>query len=199
MRISFRGKVLLAGALSMTTLAAWGQAAPAAQTHNLGEAFDVALTYDYTQGNAVTTKSFSMQGGSAQVHDQIWRGLGLVGDVGGAHSVNVANPKVGLDLVTLTAGPRYTWKPLHHGFSFYGQALGGGAFGMNSVFPTLTGTITSAHAVAVKVGTGMNVPVTPRISVRAFEVDWLYTQLPNGTTDVQNNLRVGAGIVFHLP
>jgi len=199
MRISFRGKVLLAGALSMTTLAAWGQAVPAGQRQTMLSGLDVALTYDYTQSNAVTTKSFSMQGGSAQIHDQLWRGLGVVGDVGGAFSVNVANPHASLDLITLTAGPRYTWKPVHHGFSFYGQALGGGAFGMNSIFPNLTGPTTSAHAVAVKVGTGMNVSVTPRISVRAFEVDWLYTQLPNGTTDVQNNLRVGAGIVFRLP
>jgi hypothetical protein len=45
-------------------------------------------------------------------------------------------------------------------------------------------------------GGGMNVPLTRRIAVRAFEADWLRTQLPNSTTNAQNNLRLGTGLVL---
>jgi len=30
-----------------------------------------------------------------------------------------------------------------------------------------------------------------------IQADWLRTQLPNSTTNVQNDLHLGAGIVFH--
>ena len=160
---------------------------------------DVALTFDYSMANVVTNNSFSMIGGSVQVYRQFWRSLGLVADAGALHSGNMNNSGVGLDLFTVTGGPRYTWKPVHHGFSIYGQALGGGAYGLNSTFPSANYADSSARSVAVKVGTGMNVPLSERFSLRLFEADWLYTQLPNSTTNVQNNLRVGAGIVFRLP
>ena len=45
---------------------------------------------------------------------------------------------------------------------------------------------------------GMNVPLSGHLAVRAFEADWLRTQLPNATTNVQNNLRLGAGLVFRF-
>jgi hypothetical protein len=35
------------------------------------------------------------------------------------------------------------------------------------------------------------------LSVRLIEVNWLRTQLPNSTTNIQNDLELGAGIVFH--
>jgi peptidoglycan-associated lipoprotein len=42
----------------------------------------------------------------------------------------------------------------------------------------------------------MNLPLSRHIDLRAFEADWLRTELPNSTTNIQNNLRVGAGFVF---
>jgi hypothetical protein len=35
-----------------------------------------------------------------------------------------------------------------------------------------------------------------RIALRAFEPNWMHTQLPNGAGDVQNALLFGAGIVY---
>jgi peptidoglycan-associated lipoprotein len=50
----------------------------------------------------------------------------------------------------------------------------------------------------LEVGGGINYLLTPRFSVRAIDADWLRTQLPNATTNVQNNLRLGAGIVYRI-
>ena len=44
----------------------------------------------------------------------------------------------------------------------------------------------------------MNLPLSGRIGVRAFEADWLRTALPNSTTNVQNNLRLGVGFLFRV-
>jgi hypothetical protein len=48
----------------------------------------------------------------------------------------------------------------------------------------------------MELGGGMNLLVSRHLAVRAFEADWLRTGLPNGTTNVQNNLHVGAGVVI---
>jgi len=206
MRISLCGKVLLAGACMMTGLTARGQqaASPAKQTP---ASFDVAITYNLMQGNRAGNGTFWMQGGSVQVHRPIWRGLGAAADVAGLdtanmnlhiHNTNVSTTPVGLDMVTAVAGPRYTWSPAHGRLSVFGHALAGEAFGMHSAFAGANGTESSASSFALKVGGGLNLRVNRRLSVRAFEADWLRTQLPNSTNNVQNNLRLGAGIVFHL-
>jgi hypothetical protein len=44
----------------------------------------------------------------------------------------------------------------------------------------------------------VNVELSRRLSVRALEVDWLRTQLPNTTGNAQNDLRIGAGIIVRL-
>jgi hypothetical protein len=105
---------------------------------------------------------------------------------------------VKLDLVTATFGPRYTWSPAHRKYALFGQALVGGAFGFNSVFPAAPGAAASQNSLAVNLGGGINVALSPHPALRAFEADWLRTQLPNSTNNAQNSLRAGAGIVFRF-
>jgi hypothetical protein len=137
-----------------------------------------------------------MQGGSVQMHAQFWRGLGVVADVSGMHTASVSGSGVGLDMVTATFGPRYTWSLRPHHMQLFGQALVGEANGLHSVFPGVDAATDNANHVALLVGGGMNMPFSRHFAVRAFEASWLRTSLPNGATNVQNNLRLGAGIVF---
>jgi len=44
----------------------------------------------------------------------------------------------------------------------------------------------------------VDVALTRHVSARAFEVNWLRTELPNGKTNIQNNLQFGAGLVFRI-
>jgi hypothetical protein len=44
----------------------------------------------------------------------------------------------------------------------------------------------------------MNLQLSRHLALRAFQVAWLRTQLPNATTGVENNLRVGAGFDFRF-
>jgi hypothetical protein len=50
--------------------------------------------------------------------------------------------------------------------------------------------------VAVLVGRGTNVALSRHLAVRALDAAWLRTQLPNATTNAQNNVRLGAGAVL---
>ena len=51
------------------------------------------------------------------------------------------------------------------------------------------------RGLAYMAGGGLTLRLQPHLSLRAFEANWLRTQLPNSTTNVQNNLRLGAGVV----
>ncbi len=194
------GSVLLCGVILMAgPLMAMAQTAPAASGVQPKYPLDIAVPYSATLSNAITGNSFWMQGGSVQVHGQFYRGLGVVADVAGMHEANIHASGVGLDMVTATFGPRYTWQPAHHRYALFGQALVGTAFAFNTVIPIATGPATNSDtSLAVQVGGGVNLRLSPRFSLRALDADWLRTQMSNSTTNVQNNIRLGAGVDFRF-
>jgi hypothetical protein len=194
MRNSIHGSVLLAGVCMMAGVVASGQETTSAK--RLNAAFDVAITYDASRANVIAGDSFWMQGGSVQIHGQFWRGLGVVADVGALHTGEAHGTAVGLDLVTAAFGPRYTQSWAHHRRALFCEALAGETHGFDSVFPAATELASSADSLALQVGGGMNLRFSRHLAMRAFEAAWLRTQLPNATTGVQNNLRVGTGLVF---
>ena len=195
MRISIRVKVLLTGAYMMAGLTVWGQQAQSSPSPTKGS-LELALVYNPLMSNVVGSSGFWMQGGSVQIHGQFWRGLGVVADVSGLHTANTgASPGVGLDLVTATFGPRYTWS-LGDRYAVYGQVLAGEANGLHSIFPAAGGANDSADSLALYAGGGVNVHLKNRLALRAIEANWLRTQMPNATTNVQNNLRLGAGLIY---
>lgn len=159
---------------------------------------DFAFAYSAARSNAVGGGSFWMQGGSVQMHLLVYRALGLVVDFSGGHAGNIQSSGVGLDLVTSTSGLRYTWQPAHTRYSLYGQVLGGVASGYNSDFPTNSGAVTSSQSLAVKLGGGLNIALTPRIALRALEANWLRTQFPNASTGVQNSCQLNTGLVLRF-
>ena len=88
-------------------------------------------------------------------------------------------------LITATFGPRYVWSLPHRRLVLYGQALLGEAHAMNSIFPSSTGANSTGNSLALQIGGGINLPLTQHFSVRALDAEWLRTQLPNATTNVQ--------------
>ena len=161
-------------------------------------ALEIAFTYDATRSTQAGGSPLWMQGGSVQIHGQFHGGWGAVADISGAHIANIDATGVGLDLVTATFGPRYTWVPLHTRYSLFAQGLVGEAWGMNSVFPRPGGATTTDNNLALKAGGGLNVGLTPHLALRAFEADYLRTQFPNSTSNVQNSLRLSAGVVLRF-
>ena len=158
----------------------------------------VAALYNVTRSQTIGSTSFWMQGAGMQIEGRFYRGLGAVADINGSHIAAIGSTGVGLDLVTATFGPRYTWRPARGKYAVYGQALAGEGIGFNSVFPGAAGASSTSFNLAVKMGGGMNVDMSPHLALRAFEADWVRTELPNAGSNVQNNLALGAGIVFRI-
>jgi hypothetical protein len=194
------GRVLLAAAITISAFAPAASAAAQNRQKSVSasgqSSLDVALTYGATLSDIITGSRFNLQGGSVQIHGRFYGGWGVVADIAGAHTANINSTGVGLDLVTATFGPRYTWAPRHARYTLYAQGLVGDVFGINSSFPNPAGANTVADSLAVKAGGGMNLNLIPHFALRLFEADYLRTQLPNSTNNVQNNVTLGAGIVF---
>jgi opacity protein-like surface antigen len=100
-------------------------------------------------------------------------------------------------LVTTSFGPRYRWRSAGK-ISPYGQALLGIANGFDSVFPDPAGAQDSASSLALQLGGGVDYRVSDHFAVRALDAGWLRTQLPNSVSNVQNTLRLGAGVVVRF-
>ena len=166
------------------------QAVPAVPSLN------VALTYNATLSDLINTSRFWMQGASAQIEGRFYGGWGAVADISGMHIANINSTGVGLDMVTVTFGPRYTWT--HARYQLFGQGLAGVANGFNSVFPGPLAAQTTAGSLAVKAGGGINYALRRHIALRLFEADYLRTQLPNSTNNAQNNFQLAAGIVLRF-
>jgi outer membrane immunogenic protein len=63
---------------------------------------------------------------------------------------------------------------------------GGGAAGLGD----------GTNRFAARAGGGLDVPVSRRFSVRG-QIDYFATTFANATNDHQNNLLIGAGLVYH--
>jgi hypothetical protein len=165
---------------------------------------DLAITYGAQRGNLTSGGSFWAEGGSAELTATFYHGLGLAANVTGTHAANISSSGVGSTLVTATFGPTYTWAVPRHRNSprqgtFFGESLIGIANGLDSVFPAPSGAQSDASGLAAQIGGGADLDLSPHFAVRLFHADWLRTQLPNGTTNVQNTLQLDAGIVFRFP
>jgi hypothetical protein len=204
MMMYLRPKYSLLLAASLLATASVHAQQKAADTRLGHQEVDVAVTYTEQYSNLVSTPTFWHGGGGAEVSAQVYHGLGLAANVAGTQTGNAANSGVGLTMVTATFGPRYTfYHPVgttrKRSLAAFGQCLIGQAWGFNSYFPSPSGVQTNDIAFALQVGGGVDIGLSRHFALRAFQADWLRTEFPNGTTNVQNNLRLAAGIVFRIP
>lgn len=156
---------------------------------------DASLGFQYIDANAPPggCKCFGLAGGyvSAGLHLNQW--LTAQAEVTGTHASNISLLGQDLTLITYMAGPRVS---LHRRRLVpFGQALFGAAHGSDSYFPTGATFSSSASSFAISGGGGVDYNLTPRFAIRAIEAQYLRTSFPNGTTNTQNHLMIGAGIV----
>jgi|SRR6187402_28843 len=188
--------LLLAGAATLTTATSEGQIAASPKTQS--PTLNVGLMYSANRSNAVGGNNFWGQGGTLEFSADVFHGLGIAFNASSSTATNINTAGADLTTITMTVGPRYTWTPRSRRFDVFGEGLVGDARGTHSLFPTSTGVVTDIDALAIQVGGGVDLRASRRLSVRALQADWVRTQFPNGTTNVQNTLRLGAGLIFRL-
>lgn len=199
-----RGVLLLGAALS-TGLVAQAQQQPVpARTVDV----DAAITYvgERAKIASVDCGCFWLNGGSGDFAMTFFHGLGVAANLTGVHASNIGTG-IDLDKVMFAVGPRYTYSPAawskHHlgkdrGIALFGESLFGGVHGFNTVFPSSTGTQGAASSFAMQLGGGVDLRLPRHIGVRAVEVDYVRSTLPNNGGNLQNDLRIAGGISFHF-
>jgi hypothetical protein len=200
--IHLRPRYLLLLAAMLLTVAGSRAQATATVSEPYRQEVDVAVTYTAQHSNLVSNPTFWQQGGGAELSAQVWRGIGLSANIIGTNTGNAANSNVGLTMVTSTFGPRYTWRrPIgsKRSLAIFGQGLVGESHGFNSYFPESGGELSAYNSFALQIGGGIDVGLSRHLAIRAIQADWLRTEFPNGTTNVQNSFRIAAGVVLRFP
>jgi hypothetical protein len=159
---------------------------------------DLALTYNTLHNNLAGGGSFWQQGGGLELSAEFYRGFGMTMSVAGSRVSNINRSGVNLTTITDVFGPRYNWATPSGKIALFGQGLIGEAHGSDSVFPSPQGALSSYNSFALQAGGGVDLRLSNHFAVRPIQADWLRTQFPNAGTNVQYNLRIGAGIVIRL-
>lgn len=200
------GTVLLLGALSLSLLA---QAQQQPEHKFRLQSVDLAVTYSPQVGKVAPSKSdrFWMQGGSADVAVTLYRGFGVAASLTGQHASNIT-PGIDVNKITFVTGPRYTYNTARwtdrllgpkHPSSVFGEALFGTVHGFNGLFPAGGTTVkSSANAFAMQVGGGIDIALAKGFGVRALQLDYFHSRLPNNGTDSQHELRMAFGVTYHI-
>jgi hypothetical protein len=163
----------------------------------------VALTYDLERAKIAGAGCgcFWLQGGSAEVAVPFYRGFGVAASFSGEHASNI-QPGVDLSKLSYVAGPRYTFDTLRGrratGVQIFGEALFGGAHGFDSIFPVNGAVAATANSYAMQIGGGMDIALRNGLGVRAFELDYVRTGLPNNGSNTQNDLRLAFGLSYRF-
>lgn len=156
---------------------------------------DLAITYTAERTlKANTSQNVWLEGGSVQLGTDVYRGFGIAADFTGLHTNSIGNSNVPFSEITATFGPRYRWHGGHK-VSLFGQALVGEGNAFNSVVPGQTAAQTGTNSLALKVGGGLDYSLSRRFAVRALDASWVRTQFGNSTDNLQNDFRIGAGLV----
>jgi outer membrane immunogenic protein len=194
------GRMTWIAALLLGVTAASGQAIAQQQQQAPAKfhfgAPTVAVTYDFERAKVtnVSCGCFWLNGGSVDMAVPFYRGLSVAGSIGGDHATS--NPGGGLSKISYTAGPRYTLGAPHT--RIFGEALFGGTHGFDGTFPAVGAVPSSANSYAMQIGGGVDLLIHGGFGMRAFEVDYVRTALPNNGSNSQNDLRIAFGLTYHF-
>jgi hypothetical protein len=197
--------MLLVSACTLAVTIAWAQQ-PQSSAGQPAFFTDLAVTYSPEHAELVPgICCFWMKGGGADAAVTFWKGFGIAASLTGEHVSNYT-PGIDVNKMTYQAGPRYTYTARASDagvaamlrFQVFGEGLFGGAHAFNGVFPTSTGTTSSAGSYAIQAGGGLDVFFFRNFGVRLLEADYVRTALPNGASNIQNDLRLAFGVTYHI-
>jgi outer membrane protein OmpA-like peptidoglycan-associated protein/opacity protein-like surface antigen len=197
--------------------ASMGAASSASTGLNVGSP-KVELFLGYSYLRAVPTMETGnrlvwLNGGSTSIAFNFNRHLGLVADFGaytnsqmrftGAYTstVNVNNANVGV--LSYLIGPRISFRNNDRITPFV-QALFGAAHANQVTLDDCTFSCTllpSQNAFAMTAGGGLDLRVNHHLAVRIIQAEYLMTRFNSyttGSTAMQNDMRLSAGIVFRM-
>ncbi|MEO6923373.1 MAG: hypothetical protein ABI142_06060 [Bryocella sp.] len=191
----------IAGAILLCAVSANGQQ----KSHYYVGSSDIAITFAAERSSHVSGNDLWLEGGAIELHKNIYRHLGFAASVTGGTTTSSTPQVAPFSFVTTVFGPTYTMSTKSERYSVFAEGLVGESNGFHSLFtigsgPTGSGvgTTSSTNSFAVQAGGGVDVRLTHHFAIRVAQVDYVRTQFPNGSTDVQNVLKVAGGVVLRF-
>jgi hypothetical protein len=197
-----RTVVLFIGALVLTLNLPAQQANPISHGAHFTET-NAAIVFNVERAQVAQagSPSFWLKGGAMDASTTVWKGLGIAANLTGEHAANVSG-NVSLGKFAYMFGPRYTFHAPRYrgsmtekrGAEIFGEALFGDVHAFDSTFPGTNSVQTSANGFSMQMGGGVDIHLAKGLGLRALEVDWLHTNLPNNASNTQNDLRLAFGM-----
>lgn len=156
-----------------------------------GPGFEVSGSYQYVRSNPGNGASgINCQGGSGLFGAYLTSRVGLIGEFGGCKVTGLPSGVSSHEMDYLF-GPRLYFPTHGRVFPFVQVLFGGerfsaGVAGLGSA---------SSNTFAMTAGGGADVTLSKHVSLRAIQVEYLYTRFGG---DSQNNLRIQSGIVWRF-
>jgi outer membrane immunogenic protein len=153
--------------------------------------FEVSGNYQYVRFNPGSgSDGFNCHGGSGSVGAYLTARIGVIGEFGGCKVTGLPAGATAHELNYLF-GPRVYFESRGRVFPFVQALFGGeqfsaGATGLGSA---------SSNTFAMTAGGGADVTLTRHVSLRAIQVEYLYTHFGGAS---QNNLRLQSGVVWRF-
>jgi outer membrane immunogenic protein len=160
---------------------------------------DVAAAYHWMRANAGPGHCgcFGMNGGGLSGSWNFRSSLSAVVDISAENRGSAPSANNSLTLVSYLAGARYKlpqpWLEGSHKPEPFAQMVLGAAHAGGGE----AGVADGSYKFATRIGGGIDVPLSARFAVRIIQIDYYLTTFANATNNHQNNLLVGAGIVYH--
>jgi len=182
--------------LSTVLLLAGASTALAQQDTHSG---DVAAAYHWMHSNAGPGQCgcFGLNGGGLSGSWNFRSSWSAVVDISAENRSSKPPANNSLTLVSYLAGARYKlpqpWLAGNHKPQPFAQIILGAAHAGGGE----AGVADGSYKFATRIGGGIDVPLNTHFAVRIIQIDYYLTTFANATNDHQNNLLVGAGIVYH--
>ena len=197
--------LLLVGALTIATSAP-AQSSPIREKSPVSGDVAVMMALEHAQVAQTNGNRFWVKGVAFDAGISMWKGIGFAFDLSVEHASNIQNNGVNLNKVAFMAGPRYSFDISRPGVLFHSdrpmrafvQSLYGPTHATDSLFPESIPLSTTAEALSVSVGGGVDVPVKGSLGIRAIDVSWIHSNYSNAAADVQNDFRIAFGANYHF-
>jgi peptidoglycan-associated lipoprotein len=194
--LQFKLSALFAVAL-MGSAIGHAQSAPAA---DVKDPIEAAGTFTYVHTNAPPggCGCFSMYGVSGSGAYYYGPHFALVGDVSFVHTGNADNTNLGLSFTSYLVGARIPVPLRRARIVPYGQVLIGVTHESGPFAHVAATNQQNDSEFSGAAGGGLDYRLTPHLTLRTFQVEYLLTRFPNGLNSRQNNLRLESGLAVRF-
>ena len=174
---------------------------------------EVFLGYSYVRAVptlAVGNRVVWLNGGSASIAYNFNRHWGIVGDFGdytnseiqfpGAYNATIDVNNANGGVLSYLTGPQLSFR--HERFTPFVQALFGGVHASEVDIANCTSScilLPEENVFALTAGGGVDVNIYRHFAIRIIQAEYMMTRFQNyntGTTAMQNDMRLSAGVVF---